>query len=135
MYQTNTFDLIASVVPSGQSVFWTTSNSNVATVSNGRVTAVNPGTATITASMSYNGETYSASCIVIVKEVSVKLDQTSKTVYQTDEFSLSATATPSGQTISWASSDTNVAKVSNGKVTAINPGTANITASITHLVL
>lgn len=132
MYQTNTFDLIASVVPSGQSVFWTTSNSNVATVSNGRVTAVNPGTATITASMSYNGETYSASCIVIVKEVSVKLDQTSKTVYQTDEFSLSATATPSGQTISWASSYTNVAKVSNGKITAINPGTANITASITY---
>jgi uncharacterized protein YjdB len=132
LYQTDTFDLTASVIPSGQSVFWTTSNSNVATVSNGRVTAVNPGTATITASMSYNGETYSASCNVTVKEVSVKLDQTSKTVYQTDEFTLTATATPSGQTITWSSSDTNVAKVSNGKVTAINPGTAKITASISY---
>lgn len=124
--------MTASVLPAGQTVFWSTSNNNVATVSNGKITAVNPGTAIITASMTYNGETYSASCDVTVKEVSVKLDQTSKTVYQTDEFILTATATPSGQTISWSSSDSSIAKVTNGKVTAVNPGTAKITASFVY---
>lgn len=132
VYQTNTFNLTASVLPAGQTVFWSTSNSNVVIVSNGRVTAVNPGTATIMASITYKGETYSSSCKVTVKEVSVKLDQTSKTVYQTDEFTLTATATPSGQTVSWSSSDSSIAKVSNGKITAVNPGTAKITASFVY---
>ena len=132
IYQTNTFSLKATTLPSNLTVFWSSSNSNVATVSNGNVTAVNPGTATITASFSYEGTTYSASCNVTVKEVSVKLDQTSKTVYQTDEFTLTATSTPTGQSISWSSSDSSIAKVSNGKVTAVNPGTAKITASFVY---
>lgn len=132
VYQTNTFKLNADTLPTNQTVFWSTSNNSVATVSNGNVTAVNPGTATITAAFTYAGETYSASCNVTVKEVSVKLNQTSKTVYQTDEFTLNATIIPVGQTISWSSSNSNVAKVSDGKVTAINPGTATITASFVY---
>lgn len=132
VYQTNIFDLNATATPSNQIISWSTSNSNVATVSNGRVTAVNPGTATITASVTCYGETYSASCNVTVKEVSVKLDQTSKTVYQTDEFVLTATATPPGQMINWTSSNSNIAEVSNGKVVAIDPGEATITASFIY---
>lgn len=132
VYQTNTFTLKATTLPTNQTVFWSSSNTNVATVSNGVVTAINPGTATITASLTYSGQAYSATCNVTVKEVSVKLDQSSKTVYQTDEFTLTATSTPLGQTITWSSSDNSVAKVTNGKVVAINPGTANITASIVY---
>lgn len=132
VYQTNTFTLTANTLPSNRTLFWSSSNSNVATVSNGLVTAVNPGTATITASFTYEGETYSASCSVTVKEVSIKLDQTSKTVYQTDSFTLNTTVTPSGQSVSWSSSNNNVATVSNGKVIAVNPGTATITASFIY---
>lgn len=44
---------------------------------------------------------------------------------------LTANTTPSGQTVTWASDKTSVATVSNGTVTAVAKGTANVTASIT----
>lgn len=132
VYQTDTFTLTATTNPSSQSLSWSTSDASVATVSNGKVTAVGSGTATITASFIYGGTTYSASCKVTVKAVSISLNATSKTVYQTDTFTLSATTSPSGQSISWSSSDTNVATVSGGKVTAVNPGTVTITASFVY---
>ena len=132
VYQTNTFTLKADTLPTNQTVFWSSSNSNIATVSNGVVTAISPGTVSITASITYSGQTYSATCSVTVKEVSVKLDQSSKTVYQTDEFSLVAISTPTGPTITWSSSDSSIAKVTDGKVVAINPGTAKITASMVY---
>lgn len=132
VYQTNSFTLTATTSPGGQSVTWSSSDSNVATVSGGKVTAVNPGTAKITASMIYGGVSYSASCTVTVNPVSIKLSESSKTVYQTDTFTLSATVSPSGQTVSWKSSDSNVATVSNGKVTAVGSGSATITASFAY---
>ncbi|MDE6708636.1 MAG: Ig-like domain-containing protein [Oscillospiraceae bacterium] len=132
IYQTNTFMLTANTLPSNRTVFWSSSNSNVATVSNGLVTAVASGTATITASFTYEGETYSASCNITVKEVSIKLDQSSKSLYQTDEFNLNATVTPTGQSINWTTSNSSIATVSNGRVVAINPGTATITASFVY---
>ncbi len=132
VYQTDTFTLTTDTVPSGRTIFWSSSNGSVATVSNGVVTANEPGTATITASFTFEGETYSASCNVTVKEVSVSLDQVSKTVYQTDEFTLKANVNPSNQTVKWTSSNSSVATVSDGKVIAVNPGTANITASIVY---
>ena len=54
----NTTDMTATILPSNatnRNVTWTTSNANVATVSNtGRITAVSAGTATITATASSN---------------------------------------------------------------------------------
>lgn len=58
--------LKASTTPSGQSVTWSSSNTSVATVSNGTVTGVASGTATITASMTYDSETYTDTCKVKV---------------------------------------------------------------------
>lgn len=132
LYQTDTFTLSATTYPSSQTLSWSSSDTGVATVTNGKVTAVGSGTATITASFIYGGTTYSASCQVTVKAVSISLNTTSKTVYQTDSFTLSATTSPSGQSISWSSSDTSIATVSGGKVTAVNPGTATITASFVY---
>lgn len=132
VYQTDAFTLTTTTNPSSQSLSWSTSDASVATVSNGKVTAVGSGTATITASFIYGGTTYSASCKVTVKAVSISLNATSKSVYQTDTFTLSATTSPSWQSISWSSSDTKVATVSGGKVTAVNPGTATITASFVY---
>ena len=122
--------LSASVNPGDVDIKWTTSDSSVATVSNGLVTANNSGTATITAFFTYNGSNYSATCNVIVP--SITLSETSKSVYQTDKFSLTATTYPSGQTIKWSTSDSSIATVSNGTVSAIVPGTATITASFVY---
>lgn len=52
--------LTATTVPANSTVSWSSSDTNVATVSNGKVTAKGTGTATITAKITYNGKVYSA---------------------------------------------------------------------------
>lgn len=59
--------LTAKTTPAGQTVTWTTSDSEVATVSNGEITGVAGGTAVITASMTYEDVTYSDTCNVTVE--------------------------------------------------------------------
>lgn len=55
--------------PNGQSVSWSSSNTNVATVSNsGKVSAVGGGSTTIKAAIWVGGNEYSASCSLTVKE-------------------------------------------------------------------
>lgn len=60
--------LVATVVPSGTAVTWTSSDDEVATVSNGAVTAVAAGTATITAKITVDGTDYTDTCAVTVTE-------------------------------------------------------------------
>ena len=64
----NTTTITATTNPSGQSVTWTSSNNNVATVSNGKITAKTTGSATITAKFTCNGIIYSKTCNVTVAE-------------------------------------------------------------------
>ena len=60
--------LRAITTPEGQTVRWNSSNETAATVdSNGTITAVGIGTATITAYMEYDGSTYFTLCSVTVK--------------------------------------------------------------------
>lgn len=65
-----TTKLTATTTPSGEDVTWTTSNDEVATVSNGVVSGVAAGTATITASITYDGVTYTDTCAVTVTSAS-----------------------------------------------------------------
>lgn len=58
--------VVAITTPVGQTVTWTTSDDAVATVVGGVITAEGAGTATITASMTYDGTTYTDTCAVAV---------------------------------------------------------------------
>ena len=58
--------VVATTSPVGQTVTWTTSDDTVAEVANGIISAIGAGTATITASMTYDGTTYTDSCAVTV---------------------------------------------------------------------
>jgi hypothetical protein len=71
---TNT--LVATIVPDNvsQEVKWTSDNTGVATVQDGVVTAISPGTATITAALVVD-ETVAAECIVTVVELSSPSDK------------------------------------------------------------
>ena len=63
---------------------------------------------------------------------SISLDKTTLTLSQGDSETLHATVLPANatdKTVTWTSSNTAVASVSNGTVTAIAPGSATITAS------
>ena len=128
--------LIATVNPSNatdKSVTWSSSNPSVATVSNGKVTAVGTGSATITAAA--GGK--SASCAVTVSAANVvvtgvTLSQTSLALNPGGSATLTATVSPSNATdksVTWSSSNPSVATVSNGKVTAVGAGSATITAT------
>lgn len=81
--------ITASTTPSGQSVTWTSSNTSVATVFGGTITAKSAGSATITAKFTYNGIAYSATCNVTVKAPTLtKIEVASnptKTVYEIGE--------------------------------------------------
>ena len=127
--------LTATVSPSNatnKTLTWSSSNTSVATVSNGVVKAVGFGTATITAK-SNNGKT--ASCKVTVNPITVtgvSLNKSSLNFIGTGSSqTLTATVSPSNatnKTLTWSSSNTSVATVSNGMVKAVGFGTATITA-------
>jgi hypothetical protein len=62
---------------------------------------------------------------------SVQLNSHSGTIAIAGTKTLTAATVPEGETVTWSSSDTDVATVSNGVVTGVAAGTATITASIT----
>ena len=111
---------------------WSTSNASVATVESGKVTAIEEGTATITAKAGDK----SAECKVTVSKkviavTSVELNKSSLELIEGDSETITATVKPddaTDKTVTWSTSDASVATVEGGKVTAIKEGTANITA-------
>ena len=130
--------LKATVTPSdaaNKSVTWKSSNTSVATVdSNGKVTAVGNGSATITVTTSVGSKTATCNVIVNIAPTGVTLDKTSATLTSKGEtVTLKATVAPSdaaNKNVTWKSSNTSVATVdSNGKVTAVGNGTATITVT------
>ena len=134
--QTKQHTLTANINPdnaTNKNMTWSSSNSAVASVSNGKVTALKAGKATITVKTDDGGKT--ATCEVTVNAkvypvISVSLDKTSATLTEGDVFTLTAIVNPENATnknITWSSSDNTVASVSNGKVTALKAGKATIT--------
>ena len=127
--------LTATVAPSNAtdaSVSWSTSNASVATVNAGTVSAVAPGSATITARAGDKSATCAVTVVARVYPVeSVTLSPTSLNLTEGDSQSLTATVSPSNATdptVSWSTSDASVATVDAGTVTAVKPGSATITA-------
>ena len=136
MKEGDEFTLIATVKPdnaTNKNVTWSSSNTSVATVLNGKVTALRAGATTITVKTEDKEKT--ATCKVAINAKvypveSVSLDKTSCEMTEGDTFTLTATVSPSNATnknVTWSSSNTSVATVSNGKVKALKAGTATIT--------
>ena len=135
--------LTATVTPSNatdKTVSWTSSNSSVAKVSDGKVTAVKAGTATITATA--GGKTASVVVTVTDNPVSVESVSVSGDGVSGGKLSLksgasaqlTATVKPDNATdrkVTWTSSDSSVANVmGTGVVTAgSKAGKATVTAT------
>ena len=65
-------------------------------------------------------------------ERTITLSEAPATMFLGDQLTLEATTTPKVQRVQWESSDTTVATVKDGVVTAVGEGGVRITASITH---
>ena len=128
--------LTATVLPadaSDKTVIWSSSDPSVATVSGGTVTAIKAGTTTITATAGSK----SVTCTVTVKNsviavTGISLNKTSTTLTVGGSEMLTATVTPDNatdKTVTWTTSNRNVAVVVNGYVSATGVGTAIITAT------
>ena len=132
--------LSATVCPdnaSNKNVNWTSSNSGVATVSGGIVTAVSKGSATITATAA-DGSGKSASCSVTVTGdvlvSSICISPDTKTMITDKSAYFYATVCPENATnkcVTWSSDNPSIATVNSvsGLVYAENAGTTVIRAT------
>ena len=114
-------------------VVWSSSNTSVATVNNGAVTAVAEGTATITATSKYDSKVTATLSVTVtaVQLTGLEISPNQLTLNKGSGGKLTLTPTPTNAKlqITWSSSNTSVATVdSNGYVTAVGVGTATITA-------
>lgn len=129
--------LTATVLPDDaddKTVTWSSSNTGIATVDGGKVSALKEGVAVITA----KAGNISATCEVTVQKyvvdaTSITLSQSSLSLVKGQEETLTATVLPedtTDKTVIWSSSNAAVASVDkNGKVTAVGGGSAVITVT------
>ena len=131
------FTLTATVKPddaTDKTVIWSSSDESVARVDNGKVTAVKSGKATVTAKCGV--KTAECAVTVTVPVSSITLDKTTLSLVIGESFTLTATVKPddaTDKTVIWSSSDESVARVDNGKVTAVNAGQAKISAAVGNI--
>ena len=133
----NTETLIATVMPvnaTNPGVTWSSNNTAAATVSqSGLVTAVGPGTATITVTTADGGFQATCTVTVVSRVTGVSLNVSTANIPVGATQTLTATVAPANATnpsVTWSSNNTAVAAVSAaGVVTAVSAGTATITVT------
>ena len=131
-----TITLKATVLPEdaeNREITWSSSDTRVATVSSsGVVKAVSNGDAVIT--VRTKDQNLTATCEIRVEQqvTDVRLDQTSLSLLEGEEGTITATVTPGNAydpSLTWSTSDPSVADVDGkGHVVAVSKGTATITA-------
>ena len=128
--------LTANVAPedaSDRNVTWKSDNESIAKVEDGTVTAVAPGEATITVTTSDGNRTATCTVTVTRAVTAITLEPTEVPLFAGDSTTLKVTVAPgdaTNKTLTWTSSDDKIATVDQtGKVTAVAPGEATITAT------
>ncbi len=131
----STLEIKATVLPedaNDKSLTWKSSDESVATVKGGVVTPLKVGATIITATDSRGVVSGTVSVTVVSKAEGVVLDKAEATLNVKEKLTLKATVLPEDTTnkeITWASSDSKVATVSGGVVTAVSRGEAVITVT------
>jgi hypothetical protein len=134
----DTATLVADVFPASatnKSVTWESSNTSVASVVNGLVTAIAEGTANITVTSVSNPEKKATCAVTVNGSFSISLSAETLLIPAGALYAqtLVATITPSddSKTVTWISSDAGVVTVAaDGVITGVATGTATITAML-----
>lgn len=139
----DTHEFVAKVLPenaTNKEVIWSSSDESVLTVTDGVITAIKEGKATVTVKTKDGFK--SSTCEVTVNKepsiihvTSVSLDETTLNMETGDRYTLLATVLPSDasdKSVNWSSSNESVVTVNNkGKITAVSAGQAIITVTTT----
>ncbi len=130
--------LTATIEPSNATnnkIAWNSSNTSIATINeNGEVKALKEGTVKIT-SKSTNGKEDSIELNIKNPDIKISniiLNETNISINVGETKQITITIEPNNatnKTVTWTSSNENIATVENGKVTAITEGTRNIIAT------
>ena len=155
LFTSETAKINATITPpnSGYDIVWSTSNPEVARVSDGVITAISEGTANIT--ITVNKE-FRATCVVYVEAnkdrassgddsdsdsdatitpTKITLDKTNVSLVIGKSTTVKATVSPSDaedKTVTWSSANKKIATVSDGKITAVSAGSTTITAKTSN---
>lgn len=131
-----TAELKVTITPDyaeNKKVTWTSSDENIATVEDGKITAIYPGTVEIKVKTEDGDK--EAICKVTVTSPPIEgisFKEEEKSVFINSETELELVATPENAVLEnpiWTSSDENIVTVENGKVTALSLGETTITVS------
>ncbi|MBE3647964.1 Ig-like domain-containing protein [Paenibacillus polymyxa] len=120
---------------------WTSSNSLVATVEQGKITPMDVGNSTITASYHGLSKTLKINVLPTVEKLvsskaSLALETGSKTSLPSISAYLVNGAKKAVQSdVKWILSSESAVKIANGKLVAVNPGSATLTATVGALKL
>ncbi len=139
MERGGTLTLLAAVLPenaTNQAVVWSSSNDDVISVTQeGVITALNAGTATITATAKDGSEKSGLTEVitVVIPITNIAISGNSTELEVGEEETLTCTLTPAETTdtdVEWKSSNTDVATIDqDGKVTAIKVGETTISVT------
>ncbi len=134
-------ELKANIEPSNASnktITWTSSNTNIATVnSSGKVEAIQDGKVKITAK-SNNGKEDSIELTIekpIVEVTKIVLDKNNISLNEGETVKITPIVYPldaTDKTVTFESLDESIAKVEDGKVTAVKEGTTTIVATASN---
>lgn len=129
----DTYDLICNITPSNatnKNIEWSSSNSDIVSVENGKITAKTKGDATITVKSCDTGITATCNVKVLSKVTSISLNKSELSLNKGDTYDLTYTIAPddaANKDVEWSSSNADVVSVENGKITAKKAGNATIT--------
>ena len=136
----NSESLTATVAPdnaTNKAVSWKSSDATIASVDNsGKVTAVKAGSATITVTTTDGSKTATCSVTVTAKEIvlnEIVVDPATKEVKEGETFELTVKFLPAGapeKSVSWRSTNPEVATVEGGTVTTLKAGKTKIFAQV-----
>ncbi len=138
MAETESLKLYATVLPenaANQNITWASSDSSIVKVENGTITALKAGNSTITVKTEEGGFTDTCKVTVVSGNMPVSGVTLSHTYLQMkagENQTVTATVLPfnaGNKKITWASSDSSIVKVENGKLYALKAGEATITVT------
>lgn len=134
----DTYNLSCTITPNNatnKNVEWSSNNSDIVSVENGKLTAKSKGDAIITVKSADTSITATCNVKVVNKVTKITLDKTELNLNKGDTYDLGYKIEPedaANKDVEWSSSNSDIVSVKDGKLTANKSGNAKITLKATE---